>query len=68
MDPDASGRAVLLVAPALLLATGFGAALAAGVSLRVVAPGAVGMLVTAVVGYYYAGQVISLGSDAGDDP
>jgi VIT1/CCC1 family predicted Fe2+/Mn2+ transporter len=67
MDPDADGRAVLLVAPTLLLATGFGATLAAGVPPRVVAPGAVGMVVTAAVGYYYAGQVISLRSDTGDD-
>jgi hypothetical protein len=61
MDPDDAGRAVLLALPTLLLAAGIGAAIAVGVSPRVLLPGAAAMLVVAGALYYYAGQVVGLG-------
>jgi hypothetical protein len=63
MDPDDGGRAILLAVPLLLLGVGVGAALAAGVSPRVLLPGAAGMLVVAGALYYYAGQVVGLASN-----
>jgi hypothetical protein len=68
MDPDAAGRAVLLVAPLLLLGVGLGAAVAVGAPTTLLLPGAVGLVVVAAAMYYFAGLTIDLRGPADDPP
>jgi hypothetical protein len=68
MDPDAAGRAVLLVAPLLLLGVGFGAAIAVGAPPALFLPGAIGLVLVAGAMYYFAGLTIDLRGSADDPP